>query len=298
MGGTVENYKAEVVREGLSFGEGPRWHEGRLWYSDFYRRAIFSMAPDGSDERREHTVDTQPSGLGWLPGGDLLCVSMTDHTVLRFGYATSSTFADISEYCGFWANDLVVSASGYTYVGNFGFDLHLLLKEKGIEGLLATPPPTTNLVVLDPGGAVVQVVDDMAFPNGSVITPDGKTLIVGETMRNRLVAFDVAEDGTLANRRVWAQLEFVTTDGICLDADGQVWVATAITNQCLRVKEGGEVTAAVTATQMTFACMLGGADRRTLYVMTAPDSSRFDIADASVAKIEAARVATPGAGLP
>jgi len=298
MGGNMENYTTEVVREGLSFGEGPRWHEGRLWYSDFYRRAIFSMAPDGSDERREHSVEAQPSGLGWLPGGDLLCASMTDHKVLRFGYATSTTFADISEHCGFWANDLVVSASGYTYVGSFGFDLHLLLKEQGIEGLLATPPPTTNIVVLDPSGAVVQVVDDMAFPNGSVITPDGRTLIVGETMRNRLVAFDVAEDGTLANRRVWAQLEFVTTDGICLDADGQVWVATAITNQCLRVKEGGEVTAAVTATQMTFACMLGGADRRTLYVMTAPDSSRFDIADVTVGKIEAARVATPGAGLP
>jgi sugar lactone lactonase YvrE len=294
----MENYTTEVVREGLSFGEGPRWHEGRLWYSDFYRRAIFSMAADGSDERREHPVDAQPSGLGWLPGGDLLCASMTDHRVLRFGYAKRTTFADISEYCGFWANDLVVSASGYTYVGSFGFDLHLLLKEKGIEGLLATPPPSTNIVVLDPNGAVVQVVDDMAFPNGSVITPDGRTLIVGETMRNRLVAFDVAEDGTLANRRVWAQLEFVTTDGICLDADGQVWVATAITNQCLRVKEGGEVTAAVTATQMAFACMLGGADRRTLFVMSAPDSSRFDIAEVTLGKIEAARVATPGAGLP
>ena len=294
----MDNYTTEVVREGLSFGEGPRWHEDRLWYSDFYRRAIFSMAPDGSDERREHTVDAQPSGLGWLPGGDLLCASMPDHRVLRFADAATTTFADISEYCGFWANDLVVSASGFTYVGDFGFDLHLVLKEQGIEGLLASPPPTTNLVVLDPEGAVVQVVDDMAFPNGSVITPDGKTLIVGETMRNRLTAFDVAENGTLANRRVWAPLEFVTTDGICLDADGQVWVATAITNQCLRVKEGGEVTAAVTATQMAFACMLGGEDRRTLYVMTAPDSSRFDIADVTLAKIETARVTPPGSGLP
>jgi sugar lactone lactonase YvrE len=294
----MENYTTEVVREGLSFGESPRWHEGRLWYSDFYRRAVFSVAPDGSDERREHSVDSQPSGLGWLPGGDLLCVSMTDHRVLRFGYVTSTTFADISEYCGFWANDLVVSATGFTYVGNFGFDLDLLLKEEGVGGLLITPPPTTNLVVLDPDGQVVQVVADMAFPNGSVITPDGKTLIVGESTKSQLTAFDVAENGTLDNRRVWAPLEFVTADGICLDSEGQIWVATAITNQCLRVKEGGEVTAAVTATQMVFACMLGGADRRTLYMMTAPDSSRFDVADATLAKIETCRVTAPGVGLP
>lgn len=294
----MDNYTASVVREGLSFGEGPRWHEGRLWYSDFYRHGVFSMAPDGADERLEHTVQTQPSGLGWLPGGDLVCASMTDHRVLRFGAGGATTFADVSEYCGFWSNDLVVSSSGYTYVGDFGFDLHLLLKEQGVEGLLATPPPTTNLVVLSPDGDVVQVVADMAFPNGSVITPDGSTLIVAETMASRLTAFDVAGDGTLANRRVWAPLGFATPDGICLDADNQVWFATAITNQCLRVKEGGEITGAVTATQMTFACTLGGEDRRTLYLMTSPDSSRFSVADVTLAKVESARVSTPGAGLP
>jgi len=291
-------FTSKVVREGLSFGEGPRWHEGRLWYADFYRHGVFSMAEDGSDERREHTVENQPSGLGWLPNGDLLCVSATDHQILRFTPDGVRTFADISEYCGFWANDMVVSATGYSYVGNFGFDLDTLLGEVGVEGLLATPPPTTNLVVLDPDGGIVQVVPDMAFPNGSVITPDGKTLIVGETMAFRLSAFDVAPDGTLSGRRVWAQLDFVATDGMCLDAEGQIWLANAITAQCLRVREGGEITASVATTQTAFACMLGGPGRSTLYIMTAPSSDRFKIAGQTLGRIEVAEVGVAGAGLP
>ena len=146
---SVEEYAALVVRGGLGFGEAPRWHDGRLWYSDFYRRAIYSMAADGSDEVLEHEVVTQPSGLGWLPNGDLLCVSMIDQRVLRFTGAQVATFADISAYCEFWANDMAVSSSGHSYVGNFGFDLDTRLKELGVEAFLATPPPTTNLVVLD-----------------------------------------------------------------------------------------------------------------------------------------------------
>ncbi len=294
----MESYSAQVIREGLSFGEGPRWHEGRLWYADFYRLGVFSIAPDGSDERLEHRVANQPSGLGWLANGDLLCVSATDHQVLRFGADGATTFADLSPYCGFWANDMVVATSGVSYVGNFGFDIDSLLAEVGVEGLLSSPPPTTNLVVLDARGDVLQVVPDMAFPNGTVITPDGATLIVAETTAARLSAFDVAPDGTLANRRVWAPLEFVAPDGICLDADGQVWVANALAGQCLRVAEGGEVTAVVTTSKTSFACMLGGDDRRTLYVMTAPTSDRFKIADVTLGAIEMARVATPGAGRP
>jgi sugar lactone lactonase YvrE len=273
----MNSYTSNVIREGLSFGEGPRWHEGRLWFADFYRRGVFSIAGDGSDERLEHSVPGQPSGLGWLPDGDLLCVSATDQRVLRFSGGAESTFADIGAYCSFWANDMVVSASGYSYVGNFGFDLDTLLMEHGVEGLVAAP--STNLVVLDPGGKVIQTIPDMDFPNGSVITPDGKTLIVGETMAFRLTAFDIGADGTLRNRRVWAQFEFVATDGMCLDADGQIWLANAISHTCLRVKEGGEITGEVTTTQTAFACMLGGDAGTTLYIMTAPSSDRFKIAD-------------------
>ncbi|MFZ1062377.1 MAG: SMP-30/gluconolactonase/LRE family protein [Acidimicrobiales bacterium] len=294
----MDDYTTRVISEGLSFGEAPRWHGGRLWFSDFYRLGVYSINPDGTDERLEHHVEGQPSGLGWLPNGDLLCVSCVDHRVLRFGDGTVSEFADISAYCGFWANDMVVSASGYSYVGNFGFDLDTVLADIGVEGMLATPPPTTNLVVLDPDGTVIQSVADMAFPNGSVLTPDGATLIVGETMTFRLTAFDVHADGTLSNRRVWAQLDFVATDGMCLDADGQIWLANALTNQCLRVKEGGEITGRVTTTQTAFACMLGGENETTLFVMSAPSSNRFEIATQRRGRIEVAEVAVARAGLP
>ena len=294
----MERYASRVVREGLGFGESPRWHEGRLWYSDFYRHAVFSMAPDGSDERLEVEVATQPSGLGWAPDGSLLCVSMLDHRVLRVHDGEVTTWADVGPYCGFWANDMVVAEGGQSYVGNFGFDLDLLIAEKGIEGLLASPPPTTNLVVLDAKGGLLQAIPDMAFPNGSVLTPDGATLIVAETMAARLSAFRVHPDGTVSDRRVWAPLDFVAPDGICLDEEGQVWLANAATNQCLRVREGGDVTGVVTTTQTAFACTLGGDDRRSLYIMSAPTSSRFHAADATRATIEVADVATAGAGRP
>jgi sugar lactone lactonase YvrE len=243
-------------------------------------------------------VPNQPSGLGWLPDGDLLFVSMTDQRVMRRHDDASVLYCDISAYCGFWANDMVVSPTGYAYVGNFGFDLDLTLREIGPAGMMAAPPPTTNLVVIDPTGAVIQAVPDMDFPNGSVITPDGATLIVAETLKFRLSAFDVAADGTVSNRRVWAQLDFVAADGICLDADGQVWVANALAKQCLRVKEGGETTSVVETSDYAYACMLGGKDRKRLFVMTAPTSDRFKIADAFVGKIEAADVEVPGAGWP
>jgi sugar lactone lactonase YvrE len=294
----VKEYNAAVVREGLGFGEGPRWHDGRLWYSDFYRHGIFSMAADGSDEVLEHEVPTQPSGLGWLPGGDLLCVSMTDQKVLRFHDGDVTTFADISEFCVFWANDMVVSPTGYSYVGNFGFDLDARLAELGVERFMAEPPPSTNLVVLGPDGVIVQVVPDMDFPNGTVITPDGATLIIGETFGSKHTAFDIGADGTLANRRVWAPLEMAATDGMCLDAEGQIWFANALTHQCVRVAEGGEVTGTVHCSQRAFACMLGGDDRRTLFVMTAGSSDRFEIAERTEGRIEAVRVDVAGAGTP
>jgi sugar lactone lactonase YvrE len=294
----MKTYDATIIREGLAYGEGPRWHDGRLWYSDFYRHGVFSMEGDGSDERLEVEVPGQPSGLGWTPDGDLLCVSGVDQRILRVHDGVATTFCDISEYCEFWANEMVVSSTGHCYVGSFGFDLDQTLLDIGVEGLLASPPPTTNLVVVSPQGEVIQSIPDIAFPNGSLISPDGTTLFVNETLAYRISAFTINDDGTLRDRRVWAQLEFVATDGSCLDADGEIWVANAIAPQCLRVKEGGEVTGVVNTTQNAFACMLGGEDRRTLYVMTAPNSSRFEIADVRLAKIESVRVDVAGVGLP
>jgi len=295
----MEHYVTRVLREGLAFGEGPRWHDGRLWYSDFYRHGVYSLDETGTDERLEHVVPGQPSGLGWTTDGDLLCVSMTDHRVLRFHEGNETLFADLSPYCGFWANDMVVSATDFSYVGNFGFDLDVMLRDVGFGGMLASPPPTTNLVVLGPDGAVCQVVADLVFPNGIVITPDGKTLIVGETIAFRLTAFDIGVDGTLSNRRVWAQLDFVATDGMCLDAEGEIWLANAITKTCLRVREGGEITGVAETSQTAFACALGGENRSTLYVMCAPTSDRFKITDSSTdATIEVTDVRVSGAGLP
>jgi sugar lactone lactonase YvrE len=173
-----------------------------------------------------------------------------------------------------------------------------MLRDVGAAGMLEHRPPTTNLVVISAEGEVLQVVPDLDFPNGSVITPDGATLIVGETLSCRLSAFDIADDGTLSNRRVWAQMELVYSDGMCLDAEGQIWLANAIAPNCLRVREGGEVTATVETSQISYACMLGGEDRRSLFVMTAPTSDRFEIADKHEGRIEVAQVAVPGAGLP
>jgi sugar lactone lactonase YvrE len=222
---------------------------------------------------------------------------MTDQKVLRFHEDKVSTFADISEYCEFWANDMVVSPAGNSYVGNFGFDLDARLKELGVERFLAEPPPSTNLIVLGAGGEIIQVIPDMDFPNGTVITPDGATLIVGETFGSKQTAFDVAGDGTLSNRRVWAPIAGVT-DGMCLDDEGQIWFANAISRECLRVREDGEITGTVKCSQHAYACMLGGEDGRTLFVMTCRSSDRFEIADQTNGRIESVRVDAAHAGTP
>jgi sugar lactone lactonase YvrE len=295
----MESVEARVVRGGLGFGEGPRWHDGRLWFSDFYRNGIFSIDETGTDERLEHKVPTQPSGMGWMPNGDLLYVSMIDQRVMRVHEGTTSLFADISAHCTFWANDMIVSTSGVSYVGNFGLDLDAVLRDIGVAGLTAMEPkPTTNLVVLSPEGDVLQVVPDLYFPNGTVITPDGATLIIGETLAFRLTAFDVNADGTLSNRRLFAQMEYVATDGMCLDAEGQIWLANALQPRCLRVQEGGEITGEVVTSQNAFACGFGGADRTTLYIMTAPTSDRFRIGEASEGRLEMATLPVGGAGVP
>jgi len=293
-------HTARIIREGLRFGEAPRWHEGRLWFSDFYRHGVFSMAFDGTDERLELTVPGQPSGIGWMPDGSMLVVSMTDHTVLRWSPGTEPTpHASLEAFCGYWANDLVVSTDGTAYVGNFGFDLDTFLETHGVEGVLTPPgPPTTNLVVLAPDGSVLQVVPDMAFPNGMVLDPSGTALIVAETMAMRLTRFDVAADGTLSNRRSFADLELVAADGICLDAEGQVWVANALAPEAVRIAEGGAVTARVSTSQTCFACMLGGEGRLSLYLMTAPTSTARRAASALDGRIEVAEVPVGGAGRP
>jgi len=194
---------------------------------------------------------------------------------------------------------MVVDAAGRAYVGNFGFDLDGFIEERGQAALVEPPgPPTTALIRIDPDGSAHIAAEDLSFPNGSVITPHGKTLIVAETLAGRLTAFDIDDDGELTGRRVWASPSWCAPDGICLDADGNIWVANAITNECMLVAEGGDVVERVSTSQNCFACMLGGDDRCTLYVMTAPTSTESVVSATRTARIEQVRVKVGGAGLP
>jgi sugar lactone lactonase YvrE len=218
----------------------------------------------------------------------MLVVSMEDRRLLRIepdGRAV--THADLGGVATGNCNDMVVDAKGRAYVGNFGF---------AFPGGEMKP---AKLARADPDGAVVEAADELVFPNGTMITPDGRTLIVGETFAARMTAFDIAPDGALSNRRVWAQLpERAVLDGACLDAEGAVWVASPTTNDVIRLKEGGEVLERITADQGCFACMLGGEDRRTLFVLTAAGSDPADCRARRAGRIETVQVAVPGAGLP
>jgi sugar lactone lactonase YvrE len=288
--------KASVLAEGLYFGEGPRWHDGRLWFSDFYDHAVKSV--DGSGAvRTELEIDDQPSGLGWLPDGRLLVVAMHRRQVLRVDPDGVKLHADLSNIAGYHTNDMVVDRAGRAYVGNFGFALDEELKARGVESVIAQHP-TAKLARVDPDGRTHVAAEEMHFPNGSVITPDGRTMIVAETLAMRLTAFDIGTDGTLSNRRVWATLGMRAPDGICLDADGHVWIANAIAPECVLFAPGGEIVATVQTEQPCFACMLGGPDRRTLFAMTAPSSVADIVSKSRLGCIVRAEVATPGAGLP
>jgi sugar lactone lactonase YvrE len=287
-----------VFLTGLQFGEGPRWHDGRLWFSDFYQHAVFAVSESGTLERIVE-VPKQPSGLGWLPDGRLLVVSMLDRCVLRREPdGTLIRHADLSRLAPFHCNDMVVDRAGRAYVGNFGFDLQAM-RDAAREGKPGPQPVPTILIRVDPDGAASIAADQLHFPNGTVITPDGGTLVIGETFARRLTAFGVAADGTLLNRRIWADLELhgVRPDGICLDAEGAIWVSNPTTPEVVRVAEGGKVLDRLTTTQPSFACMVGGKDRKTLFVMTAPDSGRNRTLEQAGA-IEIAPVDVPGAGLP
>jgi sugar lactone lactonase YvrE len=280
-----------TVLEGLAFPEGPRWHDGRLFFSDQHAHQVLALAPDGTVEEIVR-VEQQPSGLGWTPDGDLLIVSMIDRRLLRLERGAPEgkglhEVADLSTLATYHCNDMVVSADGRAYVGNFGFDL-----DNGER------PRPAELIAVDPDGTATIAADEMQFPNGSVVTPDGRTLIVGETVAGRLTAFTIAPDGRLTDRRVWAQLEGALPDGICLDAEGAIWLACPLSRRCLRVAEGGEVLEEIATEQSAFACMLGGADRRTLYICTSEMASSSDTVSKRPGRIRTRTVDVAGAGLP
>ena len=277
-----------VVLDGLAFPEGPRWHDGRLWFSDQHDKRVVAMSVDGTAETIVE-VPQQASGLGWLPDDRLLVVSMLDRKLMRLEPdGTLVVHAELSELATGSCNDMVVDAHGRAYVGNFGFDMYAGAK-----------PVETCLIAVEPDGSARIVAEGLAFPNGSVITPDGATLLVGESMASRITAFPIAADGSLGTGRVWAKIEGATVDGMCLDADGALWAACPFTGRVLRIREGGEVVDEVKGTHPgAFVCMLGGEDRRTLYVCTAPTHVPDDARVAHGGRIEMVRVDVPGVGLP
>ncbi|MGI9590112.1 MAG: SMP-30/gluconolactonase/LRE family protein [Myxococcota bacterium] len=277
--------RLDVLLEGLRFGEGPRWHEGRLWFSDMHDRRVIAVDLDG---RAETLVETPHdcSGLGWLPDGRLLVVSMEDRKLLRLEPEGLVEAADLSSVATFHCNDMVVDAQGRAYVGNFGFDLHQQAR-----------PVPADLALAHPDGRVEVAAKELRFPNGTIITPDGHTLVVGESFGACLTAFDVGGDGRLSGRREWARLENAVPDGICLDAEGAIWVASPVSHEVLRVLEGGRVAARIAVAEQAYACMLGGPARRHLFVCTAATSDPKE-SHRRTGRIEVTEVEVPGAGLP
>ncbi|HZZ48859.1 MAG TPA: SMP-30/gluconolactonase/LRE family protein [Pseudonocardia sp.] len=261
------------IASGFSFLEGPRWHDGRLWMSDFYTHQVISMDESGGDQRTEAEVAEQPSGLGWLPDGRLLVVSMRDYKLLRREADGSLVeHADLSQYVEHPLNDMLVDEQGRAYVGSFGFDL-----------MSGEDPKPTTLILVEPDGSTRIAADDLMFPNGVVTLDGGATLVVAESFGNRMSAFTVTDNGSLAGRREWARFGpswkpgqdlfslDVIPDGTCAASDGTIWVADAGHQRAVRVAEGGEIVQEVSGGDLgIFACTLGGADGDTLFMCAAP----------------------------
>ena len=281
----------DVIVDGLAFPECPRWHDAALWFSDQHDLKVLRVDVSSGATTTVCEVARQPSGLGWLPDGDLLVVSMHDRRLFRLrGDGELVEHADLSGVASFHCNDMVVDSVGRAYVGNFGFDF----ETRGSEFVAAA------IALVDPDGTVRVAADGLGFPNGSVITPDGSTFIVGESFGGGLTAFSIADDGTLHDRREYARVEGAVPDGICLDADGAVWFADPVGGDVIRVREGGEVTdrLAVGDGRKAYACTLGGPDRRTLFVCAASSHSAATTTRARDGRIVAVQVDVPGAGLP
>lgn len=295
--GTTE---LRTVAEGLAFLEAPRWHDGALWFSDFYTHRVFRVPGGDGEPEVVCEVPNQPSGLGFDPFGRLLVVSMTDRRVLRLEADGLVEHADLSALAPAHLNDMVVARDGAAYVGNFGRD----------AASHDEPLVPTRLIRVEPDGSARPVGEEILFPNGMAIAGDGATLLVSESFSSCVTAFTIAPDGQLADRRVWAQLgpapaEPTLTaaltgpgpvpDGIALDAEGALWVADA-SGGALRVAPGGEVLETVEVPERcVFAVALGGAELRTLYLCTAPSLEHYDALAGRDARMLACDVSVPAA---
>ncbi len=289
MTGRVE---PRVLLDGLAMPESPRWHDGRLWFSNWGAEEIVAVDLDGTSE----VVDRGPEGAGWaanwLPDGRMLITGSELVRVEPDG--TRVRHADLSHLSPYGWSELTVDGRGNVYVNALNFDF------ADFESVLASGRAPGKIALVRPDGDVLEVADGIAFPNGMVVTPDNDTLILAESFASRLTAFDIAADGTLSGRRVWA--DGVGPDGICLDADGCIWASSgAMINDCARIREGGEVLDRIELDRPCFAAMLGGPDRRTLFMLTAEwrgTDGMEEVIRARTGQILVADAPAPGVGWP
>jgi sugar lactone lactonase YvrE len=278
---------ARTLATGFVFPEGPRWHDGKLWFSDQHDCMVHVLSPDGRPVE-SFAVPGRPSGMGWLPDGDLLVVSMLDHKLLRRRGGRLTVHADFAAIHPGHSNDMVVDGQGRAFVGNIGFDFH--------AGAQFSP---TIMTLVMPDGTVSVAAEDIACPNGPVVTEDGNRLIVAESYGNCLTEYDIADDGRLVNRRLFADLGGRMPDGICLDAEECIWVAAPFVGAVLRVERGGAVVDTVPiANGAPYACMLGGEDGRDLFICCATDHAPDMTVRLREGRIDVARAPAPKAGRP
>jgi sugar lactone lactonase YvrE len=276
---------------GIAFGESPRWHDGRLWFADWGAKEIVAVDLQGESEVIARvSFPSFPMCIDWLPDGRLLIVSSRDGLLLRREHDGSLvTHADVSALAenGHPWNEIVVDGRGNAYINNAGFEF------PGGEFAPGT------IALLTPDGTARQVADGIAFPNGMAVTPDNSTLIVAESYGKKLTAFDIAADGSLANQRVWADLGDGVPDGICVDAEGAVWYGDVPNKRAVRVREGGEVLETIELDRGCFACMLGGEDMRTLFLVATEWSGPDRMADGTrTGQVLTVGAPAPGAGWP
>ena len=288
---STKSYASEpqILMTGILFGEQPRWHEDRVWFSDWGAREVIAVDLEGHSEVMLR-APSFPCCVGWLPDGRLLLVSAHDGLLLRREpdgmLVTHGDLSKVSKPSA--GNELVVDGRGNAYVNGGGFNL------------MAGEPFAPGIVALvTPDGSARQVADDLAFPNGMLVTPDNAMLIVGESYAKRLSAFDIAADGSLTRRRVWADLGDGVPDGICLDAEGAVWYGDVPNKRCVRVREGGEVLQTIKLDRGCFACALGGADRKTLFMMaTVWNGPAGMFAEPRTGQVLTVEAPAPGVGWP
>jgi sugar lactone lactonase YvrE len=252
----VKKFELQILMTDLAFGESPRWHDGRLWFSNWTAQQIIAVDPQGKNEVIVRLpFSSFPFSIDWLPDGRMLIVSSSDRPLLRQELdGTLVDHADLKR--GF--NEIVVDSRGNAYINGAGFNP--LAGEKFAPGIVT---------LVTPDGTSRQVAQGIAFPNGMAVTPDNSTLIVADSYGKKLTAFDIADDGGLSKQRVWAELGEGAPDGICMDAEGAVWYADVPNKCCVRVREGGEVLQMVELDRGCFACMLGGEDGKTLFMLAA-----------------------------